>query len=386
MGKANIAKCVLFFLLCFTGTAISQTSITNGLVAYYPFNGNANDESGHDLNGTVSNAFLIPDRYGIPNSAYGFNGSNCAILFASAPLTNVDNWTVCAWMAPAALPQAGTALTVGVDNGGVGSCGYWLSIQDIGNGPGSGLIGGFPQVGPIDSGYVFPTPGRWYHAVMLRDSGTTKFYVNGIQTTGTDTRNPLPPTAFVIGSATGQRFFNGALDDIRIYNRALSSNEVQQLYQFESLTPCVRRAAAVAAVASGFVTAATVTDRGCGYSSAPLVLILGGGGTGATATATITNGYVANIAITYAGSGYTSAPTVYIYSPIGLEVGLEKSVRPMFSDLIPGTNYQLQGSIDLSTWINLGAPFPATNPVMTYPQYFQVDNWNQFFFRVQVVP
>jgi hypothetical protein len=113
------------------------------------------------------------------------------------------------------------------------------------------------------------------------------------------------------------------------------------------------------------VVGATITDDGCGYKNTPLVLILGGGGTGATATAVVSNGVVVNIIITDAGIGYTSIPCIYIYSPLGLEIGLIKAVKPTFTDLSIGTNYQLQVSAGvLSTWTNQGSPITATNPVM----------------------
>jgi len=65
---------------------------------------------------------------------------------------------------------------------------------------------------------------------MLRSDGVTKFYVNGIQTANTESSTPLAPTAFTIGSATRGRFFDGMIDDVRIYNRALSASEIQAIY------------------------------------------------------------------------------------------------------------------------------------------------------------
>ena len=52
----------------------SGSDINNGLVAYYPFNGNANDESGNGNNGNISGLTLVPDRFGNINKAYNFNG------------------------------------------------------------------------------------------------------------------------------------------------------------------------------------------------------------------------------------------------------------------------------------------------------------------------
>ncbi len=151
--------------------------------------------------------------------------------------------------------------------------------------------------------------------------------------------------------------------------------------------PCVpSRATATATVVDGFVVAATVTAGGSCYTNTPLVLIQGGGGTGATATAVVSNGVVVNIIITDAGVGYTSTPSIYIYSPVGLQIGLIEAVAPSFSDLSIGANYQLQVSADLVNWTNQGAVFTATNPTSIYPQYFNVAIWNSLFFRLQPSP
>ncbi len=71
---------------------------------------------------------------------------------------------------------------------------------------------------------------------------------------------------------------------------------------------------------------------------------------------------------------------------LGPLVNLIKAVKPSFSNLTLTTNYQLQVSADLNTWTNQGSPFTATNTSMVYPQYWDVDNWNQLFFRLQVTP
>ncbi len=162
-------------------------------------------------------------------------------------------------------------------------------------------------------------------------------------------------------------------------NEALSNGVIELLCS-------AHRATATAQISNGSVTGATIVDAGCGYTTPPLVLILDGGGSGASATAQISNGVVTNISIVEAGTGYTNSPTVYIYSPFGLQTGLIKAVKPSFSDLLPDTNYQLQVSSDLNNWTNQGAPFTATVPTMVYPQYWDVDHWQQLFFRVQVVP
>ena len=166
------------------------------------------------------------------------------------------------------------------------------------------------------------------------------------------------------------------------------TNALGQSHAF-LLTPIPRiphRAVATTVVSNGVVVNITVTDSGFGYTNSPTVLIQDGGGTGATATAVVSNGFVTSITITEAGIGYTGTPSIYIYSPFGLQVGLLKAVQPSFTDLVIGTNYQLQVSSDLGNWTNQGSPFTATTPALAYPQYWNVDNWSQLFFRLQVSP
>ena len=89
---------VLFAAL--VGQAAAQNNLTNGLVAYYPFNGNANDASGVNINGSPFNAVLSADRFGNTNSAYSFNGVDSVI----APVGNFNpvagSFTVTVWFKP----------------------------------------------------------------------------------------------------------------------------------------------------------------------------------------------------------------------------------------------------------------------------------------------
>jgi len=81
-------------------TGIAQSYITNGLVAFYPLDGNANNSVGTN-NGTVNGATLTQNRFGLANAAYNFNGVNQNINFAAPPITNTANWTFSAWIKPA---------------------------------------------------------------------------------------------------------------------------------------------------------------------------------------------------------------------------------------------------------------------------------------------
>jgi hypothetical protein len=162
--------------------------------------------------------------------------------------------------------------------------------------------------------------------VVRYDSSGGTFFVDGqvvnsIPWTGTPS-NSTSTQSLVIGEtqyfgSSAHQNFRGDIDDVRIYNRALSDNEVKALYDFESQPPASnpRIATAVAQVVNGFVVGATVTDGGNGYTNAPAVTITGGGGTGATARATIANGAVTAITLLTTGNGYTSTPTITLAPP-----------------------------------------------------------------------
>ena len=82
---------VTLFILCCTiiSNVFSQVNLNNGLVAYYPFNGNANDQSGNNINGVINSATTTTDKYGQLNSAYYFNGSTAYIQL---PYSNLYNF------------------------------------------------------------------------------------------------------------------------------------------------------------------------------------------------------------------------------------------------------------------------------------------------------
>ena len=72
-------KLLFLLVICLSSNAFSQIPNyvpSNGLIGYWPFNGNANDESGTGNDGTVNGATLTADRFGNANAAYDFDGVN----------------------------------------------------------------------------------------------------------------------------------------------------------------------------------------------------------------------------------------------------------------------------------------------------------------------
>ena len=381
--KERLFSAALAALLAVTTLpALAQSFLTNGLVAYYPFTGNAVDASGNGNNGTVIGAVPCPDRFGNASSAYSFNGSSSYISFTAPPTNQTNNVTLSAWINPASTNQAAMAVVLGYDDPGLGN-GFALGIAGGGLSAGNKVSGFLGGVTWVNSGAVYPATNVWYHVVMVQQSGVTLFYVNGVPTAITTTNNAITPTGFRIGSLDGIWFFNGKIDDVRVYNRALSSFEVSELYNAEGIACTPHAATATATVTSGFVTSATMVNYGCGYTNTPAVVITGGGGSGAMAMATVTNGSVSGITILATGSGYTNAPQIIIGSPPFVPtVSIAVSQVSVTQHVVLGLNYILQSSADLINWTNTGPEYTAQSEYVT--TNFTVGQYGKFFRVVQV--
>ncbi|MFZ1532571.1 MAG: LamG-like jellyroll fold domain-containing protein [Chitinophagaceae bacterium] len=207
-------------------------SESTGLVAYYPFNGNANDESGNGNNGTVIGATLTTDRFGNANKAYSFTNPN----HIEVPNSNLlgDEFTLSYWFKIDYYPgQRGVMSNVAIPNGG---------FQQAFDGTTFSYILGynFPQTSdPLYSNYTMQEPlSQWHHlAVTYKKTGTSlsesKLFINGeLKKSSNHIGLSIlftPNATFYIGQNHSGLNFQGDLDDIRIYNRNLSPNEIQQL-------------------------------------------------------------------------------------------------------------------------------------------------------------
>ena len=195
---------------------------TPDLVAYYPFNGNANDESGYGNNGTVYGAQLTADRFGNANSAYYFNGTSDSIRVLNSPSLNFQYGSFCAWV----YYEGGTY------NPRVLSKGPQYDIfieQSVGGGLGANF-----NTQTDRSNYVVPS-NQWHFLCIVKDTAEVRFYDNGtlvdslphtgaIAATGTNLLIGASPS-----SAAPTDRFKGIIDDIRIYDRALSQGEITAL-------------------------------------------------------------------------------------------------------------------------------------------------------------
>jgi hypothetical protein len=235
-------------------------------------------------------------------------------------------------------------------------------------------------------GAMFPA-GEWHHVAGTYDGTKLQFYLDGQPwgkaTLAPGSISPMLTSSFVtIGSEDGRmrfpfvigtRYFKGLLDEVDIFNRALSASEIAAIYNAGSAGKCrptliPHVAAAAATIVNGFVVGAAITDGGWGYTNTPVVRISGGGGSGARAVAIVSNGVVIAINILDAGSGYTNAPDIFIAPPFSSQPTMDIEAMSLlsFTNLAVGTHYQFQ-FYSGSTWSNVGAAFTAASS--TFTQY-----------------
>ena len=210
---------------------------TEGLIAWYPFNGNANDESGNGHNGTVFGATLTTDRFGGTNKAYSFDGQLNKI---SAIIGNQQSISISLWynsLFPIqwypSLAYLGTTVPQTIEF--MGQCGNHPFYQ--------GHEGQIIMFGgsKVSSTYI-PTVNQWHHLVGIYEAGTDSIflYIDGLlNSKGHENSAGLTITdgsIFFGNTLTGQLSdggagFLGSIDDIFIYNRSLTDCEITALHE-----------------------------------------------------------------------------------------------------------------------------------------------------------
>jgi len=230
----NFISAIILVFCCATisfAQTIPSYVPTSGLVGWWPFNGNAMDESINTNDGIINGATLTTDRFGTPNSAYYFSSAGCATrIDATINTTSITT---------------GLTISVWVLKTGAGCIApRFLEFYVLGDGPGSAQWGwdntGFGNIGSITStsaiiatAWTKPLNNVWTNLVYTNNGSFGKFYQDGVLfNTIPSTGNPILSGNAAFGRMNSPAYdaFNGKLDDIAIWNRALSNCEVQQLY------------------------------------------------------------------------------------------------------------------------------------------------------------
>jgi hypothetical protein len=235
MKKLTILTAILITSMSFA--QVPNYVPTNGLVGWWPFNGNSNDESGNGNNGTVNGAALTADRFGNANSAYSFDGVDDYIQTNYTGISGSNSRSFSLWYFTNAFGPSQTLLSYGLDDIPSNYINFNTSSSCTGIG--------------LDISYSFKdydnsvSIGQWNHYLIIIDSqiGTdlnnVMLYKDGSLLTtlcssyGLNTQiNTLLQYSMTFGKYHAQSidFLNGKIDDIGIWNRALTDCEIKNLY------------------------------------------------------------------------------------------------------------------------------------------------------------
>ncbi len=226
-----------FLLSVVAGMSLTTTSMaqtvpsyvpTNGLVGYWGFDGNAQDYSGNGNHGTVNGATLTADKNGVANKAYNFDGVNDYIqVNNSSSLQGLTSISAFIWININSWYN-GYFPVLHKSNGS--QHGKYAFLLNTG--------GGIAHLVPYENGFNYSpwSLNTWIHIGYTIGSGKTNFYVNGQTISSASTgvfpvsSNETLPLIFGMDKPGLTEYTNGKLDDIAIYNRVLTQQEITALY------------------------------------------------------------------------------------------------------------------------------------------------------------
>ncbi len=227
---------------------------SNGLVGWWPFNGNANDESGNNLNGTVIGSNLTTDRIGNSNSAFDFNFNNASfgsqnheIYIPYSPVLNVNQISVSVWLYPRAYfwpSNPGSSAIInryqyGYSNPNGQAWGIGFTESSV---SGSIITSNGTAATSVTSNLALAL-NTWHHLVLTYDLVNIKLFIDGVLSSVqpyNGAMNISGNSGISIGESNQANGYwhhtDGKIDDIGIWNRALTACEIQNLYQSQAIS------------------------------------------------------------------------------------------------------------------------------------------------------
>ena len=308
--KQTTMKKILFSILFALISTLSFAQVpsyipTNGLLGWWPFNGNANDESGNGNNGANNGATLTTDRNGNVNSAYSFDGNSGITIPHSTSLIVGNSSTFSFWLKYNSLSNG---FNLVFKKGIVGGCpdsGYYFAYDGI-PGPvfkcfGYGVLGNCSGISDSSS-----LDNQWHNIVVVYNLQNSQIYFDGILQDG-DANNNINQAIFntveplIIGYYNGPysgTSWNGLIDDFGIWNRALTDCEIQNLYTSTNPTQTTTQTACDSYTWNGQTYSASGTYTGTTANCVTQVLNL-------TITPSITNTTTQTACGSYIWNGQT---------------------------------------------------------------------------------
>ena len=224
-------KLLLPFLFLFYLPVLAQIPSyvpVNGLLSYYPFNGNGNDLSPFNNHLTNNGATPTADRFGNANAAYDFDGISSFLTRTNPSYTfnSTSTFTVSFWYKRVNTASLGIPIMHATTASGNFVWIFQLASLNM-------------QFGTNKQGSAWiwaqstTTTDVWTHIVMVYNAGQMTLYKDNVAAaTGTFNHTAVSSTTLplLIGKGVGGSHFYGQIDDIGIWNRALSQCEINDLY------------------------------------------------------------------------------------------------------------------------------------------------------------
>lgn len=224
--NSTIMKSISFLWLLFLSVSLfGQTTIDSGLIAFYPFCESASDLSGQNNHGTIVGGLtFVDDPTGRPNSAAYFNGINAFVRVpASESLDTLTHiMTLACWF-----------YTQSYDS-------KWASLLSKSNATNAlrqySII--YDKDGLISFGHNLVATqvldvNKWYHMAITLQDTVAKCYVDGILIDSNTMVKNIYQTNFPLNIGSDphivMEYHHGMIDDVRVYNRALTAAEVGEL-------------------------------------------------------------------------------------------------------------------------------------------------------------
>ncbi|MBI2730135.1 MAG: gliding motility-associated C-terminal domain-containing protein [Sphingobacteriales bacterium] len=237
-------KNLFVLILLFAFTSINaQVNLNSGLVAYFPFSGNANDISGNNINGSVTGASLTTDRFNTNGNAYYFDGNS----YIGLPYSNLYNfspqgefsisvWVLpdqgYSWPAQAVVVKSPPNPNFLASNWNYGT--YILNYH---------AMAGFAGVNFLNGTTTFTSTQCWYNIIQTYKNGIWNLYVNGNLEASDASQTKFilqdgPASKIFLGKKgeSNGDYYKGKMDDVRIYNRVLTTDEIASIYNENNAT------------------------------------------------------------------------------------------------------------------------------------------------------
>ena len=215
-----------------------RDSLEDGLIAHYTLNGNVFDKTGINGNGKIFGATATTDFNGKQNLAYSFNGISSYIQIPTKKIAGLNEYSYSVWVKPVGVPTNYSGMILSIGDSLVNTS-HTLVYQ-----PASTFFAGSynccanPTQSYARSEVI--NPDQWVHIVVTRDNQIIRMYINSSEVAQQERSFTNGQTASygenlkraIIGGRSNLKsdsFFKGVIDDIRIYDRVLTSDEIRRL-------------------------------------------------------------------------------------------------------------------------------------------------------------